>query len=246
LCTSIVITSGKGGTGKSTCTGAIATALALMGNKTLCIDCDVGLKNLDLILGLSDEALWDFSDVLNGNTDIKTAIIPHPKVSNLFLLSAPSNMTADEIDSDSFADMVNSLKKDYDYCLIDSPAGIGSGFKLASSVADMAIIVATADSSSLRDGQKTVSILSSRGIENVRLLVNRVNPKTLNKIRRNVDDIIDMVGAQLIGIISEDISVPLAAENETPLILYGAKYAYDQFYRVARRITGERVLLNKL
>lgn len=246
MCTSIVITSGKGGTGKTTCTGAIATALALLGKRTLCIDCDVGLKNLDLVLGLTDDALWDFSDVLSGSTDMTKAVVRHPKIENLFFLSAPSGMTADEIDPYEFSGLINSVKEDYDYCLIDSPAGIGGGFRLACSVADMAVIVITPDSSSLRDGQKTVSVLSSLGMDNVRLLVNRINPRMLGKIKKNVDDMIDTVGAQLIGLVSEDESVPLAAENETPLILFGAKYAYGEFYRVARRLMGERVLLTKL
>lgn len=246
MCTTIVITSGKGGTGKTTCTGAIAAALALLGKRTLCIDCDIGLRNLDLNLGLTDVSLWDFSDVLSGSTELSTAVIPHPEIENLFFLSAPSGITADEIDPAEFAELIGSVREAYDFCLIDSPAGIGSGFRLACSAADMAIIVANPDAFSLRDGQKTAAVLSGLGIGNIRLLVNRVNPRMLKKIKKNVDDIIDTVGAQLIGLISEDGSIPLAAENETPLMLFGAKYAYDEFYRVARRLTGERVLLTKL
>ena len=244
--TSIVITSGKGGTGKTTCTGAVGTALAMLGKRTLLVDCDIGLKNLDIILGLTDSSLWDFSDVLSGAAGIGKAAVPHPRVENLYFLPAPTDPTPEGIDEGMFRELISSLKEDYDFVLIDSPAGVGSGFKLACSAADMAIIVATADASSLRDGQKTCTLLESMGIENIRLIVNRVSPKLMRKMRKNVDDIIDTVGAQLIGVISEDKSVPMAAESEQPLILYGAKYAYDQFYRVARRLLGENVPLGKI
>lgn len=244
--TSIVITSGKGGTGKTTCTGAIGAALAMLGRRTLCIDCDIGLKNLDIILGLTDSSLWDFSDVLSGAADLNKAVISHPRIENLYFLSAPANPSPDGIDAERFIELISSLKEEYEFVLIDSPAGVGSGFQLACSAADMAIIVANPDASSLRDGQKTCALIESMGIDNIRLIVNRVNPKLLRKMSKNVDDIIDAVGAQLIGVISEDKSVPLSAEKEQPLILYGAKYAYDQFYRVARRLTGEDVRLSKI
>lgn len=244
--TSIVITSGKGGTGKTTCTGAVGTALAMLGKRTLLIDCDIGLKNLDIILGLTDSALWDFSDVISGEVTVEKAVKAHPCVENLYFLSAPTDPSPDGVAADRFGELITSLKKDYDFVLIDSPAGVGSGFRLACCAADMAIIVANPDASSLRDGQKTCALIESMGVDSIRLIVNRVNPRLLRRMRKNVDDIIDTVGAQLIGVISEDRSVPLAAEKDQPLILYGAKYAYDQFYRVARRLTGEDVPLGKI
>ena len=244
--TAIVMTSGKGGTGKTTSTAAIAEALALMGRKTLCIDCDVGLKNLDLSLGLTDNVLWDFGDVLCGRIAAAEAVIPHGEIEGLFFLPAPNEEMPDDIDPGAFSELIASLKEDYDYILLDSPAGLGAGFRLSAAGADMAIVVSTGDSTSLRDGQKTVSALSRHGVKDIRLLVNRVEPKNLRRINATVDDIIDAVGAQLIGIISEDPSVSLAANLERPLMLYGAKNIEGQFSRVARRITGERVFLSGL
>ena len=243
--TSIVITSGKGGTGKTTCAGAIGHALASLGKKVLLIDCDIGLANLDIILGLTDKALWDFSDILSGTAGAERAVIAHPSIENLYFLPAPSVASAQDIAASDFSRLVSSLCEEYDFVILDSPAGVGTGFELACRAADMAVIVTTSDSTSLRDGQRVCVLLHEFGIENVRLIVNRVDPKMMKKIRRNVDDIIDSVGAQLIGIVSEDESIPLAANNEKPLLLFGAKYAYAQFYRIARRLTGEDVPLGK-
>ena len=168
---SIVVTSGKGGTGKTTCTAAIAQALAGLGNKVLAIDCDIGLKNLDLAMGLTDDAVWDFSDVISGRVEAQSAIIPHPDIENLFFLSAPSDMLSDDVDPALFSSLIKSAKSDYDYILMDSPAGLGSGFRLAASSADMAILVSTWDAASLRDGQKTVGILRRIGVGDVKLIV---------------------------------------------------------------------------
>lgn len=243
--TSIVMTSGKGGTGKTTSTAAIAEALALLGKKTLCIDCDVGLKNLDLALGLTDSVLWDFGDVLRGSISAKEALLPHGEIEGLCFLSAPGEDEPGDIDPEAFKELIRSFKEDFDFVLLDSPAGLGSGFRLAASGADMAIVVSTGDSTSLRDGQKTVSYLTHLGVKNIKLLVNRVDPKNLRRINATVDDIIDAVGAQLIGIITEDPAVSLAANLETPLMLFGAKNIEGQFSRVARRLTGERVFLSR-
>lgn len=244
--TVIVIASGKGGTGKTTCTGALSTALSMQGHRTVCLDCDVGLKNLDLTLGLTDTALWDFSDVMEGRVPLDEALCRHPQAENLWFLPAPSHLTVDDVNEEEFLSLIGTLRDKFDYCLIDAPAGLGRGFKLASAGADIAIVISTADASSLRDGQRTVAELRSGGVEDVRLIVNRVRPGAFRRMKATVDDIIDAVGAQLIGLVSEDDSVSLAANLETPLMIFGAKYAYDQFLRIARRIVGERVPLGKV
>lgn len=243
---SIIVTSGKGGTGKTTCTAAMAHALALLGHRTLAIDCDIGLKNLDLALGLADDALWDFSDILEGRAEADTAVIQHPAIENLFFLSAPSDIFSEEVDPEAFKTLIKDFTTRYDYVLMDSPAGLGSGFRLAASAADMAIVVSTWGSASLRDGQKTAAVLRSFGIGDVRLIVNRVDPQSFRRTKSTVDDIIDIVGAQLIGVVSEDEAVAVAANMEKPLLSFGEKRVTDQFMRIARRITGERVLLGRI
>lgn len=243
--TSIVIASGKGGTGKTACTAAIGSFLAAMGHPTLCVDCDAALKNLDLTLGLSDAVLWDFRDVLRGKLSASEAVVSHPRIDGLCFLSAPADLELEPGDAEKFRDLVSRLKDRYDYILLDSPAGIGPGFRLAASAADMAIIVATGDLTSLRDGQRTAMELRSLGVGELRLIVNRVSPRAYRRVRRDVDEIIDAVGARLIGVVSEDENVGEAGNLQIPLFIYGSRRAWGQFRDIARRIDGQRVPLGK-
>lgn len=244
--TCIVITSGKGGTGKTTASGAIGSCLAALGHRTICIDCDIGLKNLDMVLGLTDIAVTDFTDVLDGRTSLEDAATEHPKIKNLFFLGAPTIFSPEDIDRDAMADLIKSAKDKFDYCIIDCPAGIGPGFRLAAQSADMAIVVATGDGVTLRCCQRTVSELKNLGIENIRLLMNKIKPRRFKYTRSTIDDAIDVVGAQLIGVISEDESVVLSAASEIPLALYDSKRAAEQFLRVAYRIKGIHLPLGRI
>ena len=244
--TCIVVTSGKGGTGKTTTVGAVSSCLAALGHKTLCIDCDIGLKNLDMVLGLTDFATTDFSDVLSGALSLKEAVLEHPVIKNLSFLSAPTTLTPDEIDEKLWAALIKEAKDTYDYCIIDCPAGIGRGFSLAARHADMAIVVATGDGVTLRCCQRTVQELKALGLTNIRLLMNKVKPKRFKFTRSTIDDAIDIVGAQLLGVVSEDESVVLSAASETPLALYDSKRAAEQFLRAAYRIKGVHLPLGKI
>lgn len=243
--TSILMTSGKGGTGKTTCCAALASQLAGLGRKTVCVDCDAALRNLDLVLGLSERVLWDFMDVLNGRVSATDAVTPHPVIRNLWFLSAPTALVS-ESEAAGFQSLMRELCAEFDYVLLDCPAGIGDGFKLAASGADMAVIVSTGDLTSLRDGQRTAAELRGMGVENIRLLVNRVRPRAYRRVRRNIDEIIDTVGARLIGVIREDDRVAEAGNLEIPLMLYRAKRVNRQFSRVARRVSGEKVPLGRI
>ncbi len=240
-----VITSGKGGTGKTTSAAAIASCLAALGHKTLCLDCDVGLKNLDLALGLTDLAVMDFSDVISGRVELTDAVTAHPSIDGLFFLSAPSYISPECISIEEMCLIMEKIRGEYEYCLIDSPAGLGAGFRLAACCADSAIVVSTFDASSLRDGQRTVAELLSLGMKDIRLLVNRVRPKLFRRICATVDDIIDAVGARLIGLIPEDDDVIIAGSLEKPLVLHSRGAAARQFLAVAKRITGIEIPLGK-
>ncbi|NLT15275.1 MAG: septum site-determining protein MinD [Clostridiales bacterium] len=239
----IVVASGKGGTGKTTSVGAISSCLAALGQKTLCMDCDAGLRNLDIIIGMTDYAVTDFSDVLSGFIGLDEAITEHPKISGLCFLPAPAFDGPDEIDPKAMSALMEQIRERFDYCLIDSPAGIGPGFRLAAQNADMAIIVTTGDISSMRDGQRVFGELRNMGVEEIRLIVNRVNPKSFRRIETTVDDIIDTIGAKLLGIVEEDEAVFFSSNRETPLILFGNKKAALQFLHIAQRITGARIPL---
>jgi len=243
--TAIVITSGKGGTGKTTTAAALSSFLAARGSRVLCVDCDVGLKNLDLSLGLTDTLVPDFTDVLDGRLS-PDAAAAHPQILNLFFLSAPSGLRPEEIDPEAMAAFVRQAKDAFDYCVIDSPAGMGAGFRLALTCADRAIVVTTGDASSLRDGQRVVAELHRLEIPDVRVLVNRVRPRLLRRTCATVDDIIDAVGARLIGIVSEDETVSVAANLETPLFCVSDSRAAAQFRRIAARVDGEELPLGKI
>lgn len=239
----IVITSGKGGTGKTTTAAAVASCLAALGHRTLCVDFDAGLKNLDISLGMTDFAVTDFLDVLQGRAFLEDACTEHLKIPGLYFLSAPAFAGHEEIDPPAMARFYAACRAEFDYCLVDCPAGMGAGFSLAAAGADTAIIVATGDSASMRDGARVTGALSSLGVSDIRLLVNRIRPRQLRRIRATVDDVIDTVGARLIGLVSEDDAVYLAANTGVPLVLYSRKGAAMQYLRAARRIAGESLPL---
>jgi septum site-determining protein MinD len=241
----IVVASGKGGTGKTTSVGAISSCLAALGHKTLCMDCDAGLRNLDIIIGMSDYVVSDFSDVLGGLVSLDEAVSVHPKISGLYFLPAPAFTRPEDIDPDAMASLVGQIRDNFDYCLIDAPAGIGPGFRLAAAGADAAVIIATGDISSLRDGQRVAEELRSMGVEEIRLVVNRVHPRSFRRIGATIDDAIDSVGAVLIGLVEEDEAVFYASNTETPLILYERKKAAQRFLKIAQRIAGERIPLSR-
>lgn len=236
--TVITVTSGKGGTGKTTVTGGVASCLARLGKSVLCIDMDIGLRNLDISLGLSDRALMDFADVALGNCPLGRAAVSHPDLPGLSLLTAPMRLSP-RLTYDRVRALLNTARLRYDYILIDSPAGLGPGFQLAVCGADRALVVATNDASSLRDAQRTVEELSQ--LRQVHLVMNRIQPKLLRQLRTTIDDAMDAAGLPLIGVIPEDKRVILAANMGRPLILEGRRGAANACLNIAKRIEGHRV-----
>ena len=241
----IVITSGKGGTGKSSLTGGVGSCLAAMGRRVLCIDGDVGLRNLDLILGMSDQALMDFTDVIEGRCTLKEAPVEHRRIKNLFLLTAPVFTPTEEIPVLAMANLIRSAKKQFDYVFIDAPAGIGAGFRLAIAGADRAIIAATCDVASLRDAQRTASLLEGR-VTTCHLVVNRVKPKLLRRLNSTIDDAMDFTGLPLLGLVPEDERVSIAANQGVPIITVANKGAPTAYHRIARRLEDETVPIPRL
>lgn len=242
--TAIVITSGKGGTGKTSTAGGVASCLAAMGNKVLCLDCDVGLRNLDLTLGLTDLALMDFTDVIEGRCSLEKAAVESRDIKNLFLLTAPVTLP-DSVDENGMLRLMRDIRADYDYCIIDCPAGVGTGFRLATCAADRAILVSNPDFAALRDGQAAVQRLRQLDIP-IHLVVNRLRPRLLRKLRMDVDDAMDNTGLPLIGVVPEDERVPLSAARGTPVIQTTRRGAALAYYHIAQRITGQRVPLMRI
>ena len=242
--TSIVITSGKGGTGKTSLTGGIAAALSKLGKSVLCIDMDIGLRNLDISLGLNDRALMDFTDVAEGRCPLSRAAVQHPNLPGLFLLTAPMTLSP-TLKKEDVRALLNTARTYYDYILIDSPAGLGTGFQLATCGADRALVVATNDASSLRDAQRTVSELDH--IRQVHLVMNRIQPKLLRRLRTTIDDAMDAAGLPLLGVVPEDPQVILSANLGQPLILStGRQGAATACTNIARRLDGQRVPIMRI
>lgn len=241
--TVITVTSGKGGTGKTTVTGGVASCLARLGKTVLCIDMDIGLRNLDISLGLSDRALMDFADVALGNCPLARAAVSHPDLPNLSLLTAPMRL-APQVTAGSIRALLRTARDRYDYIFIDCPAGLGPGFQLATCGADRALVVATNDASSLRDAQRAVEELYH--LRQVHLVMNRIQPKLLRELRTTIDDAMDAAGLPLIGVIPEDRRVILAANMGRPLILEGRRGAANACLNIAKRIEGYRVPIMRI
>lgn len=241
--TAIVITSGKGGTGKTSITGAVAAALAKLGRSVLCIDMDIGLRNLDISLGLSDRALMDFSDVAQGRCPLSRAAVQHPLLPGLYLLTAPMSLSP-TLTVEQVCTLIATARTYYDYILIDSPAGLGTGFRLAIAGADRAIVVATNDATSLRDAQRTVGELEH--IHQVHLVMNRIQPKLLRRLRTTIDDAMDTAGLPLIGVVPEDPQVILSANLGQPLILSGSQGAATACTNIAKRLDGQRIPIMRI
>ena len=243
--TVIVVTSGKGGTGKTSLTGGVASCLAALGQKVLCIDLDIGLRNLDISLGMTDRALMDFTDVLEGRCTLERSAVEHPVIRGLYLLTAPVRPTPDALDEEKMRAMLLQARQRFDYILIDSPAGLGSGFRLATCGADRAVVVSTNDSSALRDAQRTVVELGRR-VDTIHLVMNRIQPKLLRRLRTTIDDAMDAAGLPLLGVVPEDSQVILAANTGEPLILFSRKGAALAYLNIAKRLMGQRVPLMKI
>ncbi len=240
-----VVTSGKGGTGKTTLCAGIASCLAAEGARVLCIDADVGLRNLDISLGMADCAVVSFEDVLAGRASLSDAA-QSSAIPGLFLLTAPLNTEPECLDPVAFASLIQQARDQFDWCLIDAPAGIGAGFRFAISAADSALVVCTADPASLRDAARTADLLTESGILDIRLAVNRVTVKLYRRMATTIDDVMDTVGLPLLGIVPDDYEVSLAAAAGTPLILRTSHGAAEACLHLARRLSGKKVPLMRL
>lgn len=236
----IAVTSGKGGTGKTSLTAGVSVALALHGQTVLCIDTDIGLKNLDLSLGMSDRVMMDFSDVITGRCSLERACAPHPQLNNLHLLTAPMSYSQ-MLTPHAMIPMVEFAARQYDYIMLDSPAGVGRGFELATCAAHRALLVSTTDASSLRDARRAVEELSH--VRKLHLVMNRVQPKLLKKLETTLDHAMDKAGLQLVGVVPEDERVMIYA-NQGKLVVQERRAGAGRAYtNIARRLMGQNIPL---
>lgn len=236
----IAVLSGKGGTGKTSVCAGLAEAMAQSGLKVLCIDCDVGLRNLDIALGISELGTISFLDVCNGEYPLDAATA-HPVYPNLRFLTAPMNCHAEDIDRLNFWKMLDQARKQFHYIFIDAPAGVDAGFSLAATSADRVILVTGSDPAAIRDARQAADRLELLGKTNVRLVVNRISKKMAEAMTLTVDDIMDQAGLPLLGIVPEDPNVVLAAAFRQPLLGFTNKGAAAACRRIAKRLQGMKV-----
>ena len=234
----VAFLSGKGGTGKTSVCAGIATALAEEGKRVLCIDCDVGLRNLDISLGISDSGALSFLDITEGHYPIERAA-KHPVYPNLSFLTAPMNCPVEKIDAESFGKMLRQARAEFDYIFLDAPAGVDAGFRLVSAAADRFLLVTGAGPAAVRDAARVGDLLELMGKKDVRLVVNRVDRDMLSMVRLTIDDVMDSAGLPLTGIVLEDPNVTLAASFGQPLLKYARRSPAAKAYRkIAKRIQG--------
>ena len=236
----IVITSGKGGVGKTTTSANIGTALAKNGNSVVLVDTDIGLRNLDLLLGLENRIVYTLVDVVEERCKLKQALVKDKKNPNLYLLAAAQTRDKSSVSAEQLKKITEKLKKDYDYVIIDCPAGIEDGFKTAIAGASEAIIVTTPEMSAVRDADRIIGLLeAAEGIESYKLLINRVRP---NMIKSNdmmsVEDVENILSCQKIGVIPEDIGIITSTNRGEPIVNDEKSLAGKAYINVAKRITG--------
>ena len=219
-------------------------ALAQMGHPTLCFDCDIGLRNLDIALSMTDRAVMDFTDVLSNCCTLDEAVAPHPKQKNLYLLTAPTRLHGTEIDMEKLRALFDEIREKFDYCLVDAPAGLDAGFHMASTTCDRAIVVTTTDPTALRDAQRTVAELE--GIRQVHLVMNRIQPKLLRKLRTTIDDAMNAAGLPLAGVVPEDPQVILCANQGIPLASQRRRGATLACWNIAQRLEGNQIPIMRI
>ncbi len=244
----IVITSGKGGVGKTTTTANIGTALALTGKKVCLVDTDIGLRNLDVVMGLENRIIYDLVDAAEGRCRLQQALIKDKRFEHLYLLPAAQTKDKSAVTPEQMVEIVNELKQDFDYILIDCPAGIEQGFKNAVAGADKAIVVTTPEVSSVRDADRIIGLLEQEEqIEPPRLIVNRIrNHMMKSGDMLDVDEIVSILAIDLLGIVADDDNVIKASNSGEPIALDPSTKASIAYRNIARRILGESVPLLSL
>ncbi len=240
----IVVTSGKGGVGKTTTSANVATGLAKLGEKVCVIDVDVGLRNLDSIMGLEGRVVYDLVDVIEGKCKLRQAMIKDKRVEDLYLIPASGTRDKDALTIEGMHELVRKLLEEEGMTrvILDSPAGIEAGFKTAAAPAQAALVVVNPESSSIRDADRIIGLLEPQGITEVRLVINRLRPKMVAREEMlSIEDVVSLLGAKPIGIIPEDENILVSTNKGTPIVLDTKFKAGSAFWDTARRIHGEDV-----
>jgi len=243
----IVVTSGKGGVGKTTTSANIGTALALQGKKVCLVDTDIGLRNLDVVMGLENRIIYDLVDVVEGRCRLSQALIKDKRFEELYLLPAAQTKDKHAVNPDQVKTMIEELKRDFEYVIIDCPAGIEQGFKNAIAGADKAIVVTTPENAAVRDADRIIGLLENEGIRGPKLIINRVRQNMMKSGEMlGIDEICQVLAIDLIGVVPDDEQVIKAANEGEPTVLNPTSRASIAYRNIARRILGDAVPLMSL
>ena len=238
----IVITSGKGGVGKTTTSANVGTALALQGKRVVLIDADIGLRNLDVVMGLENRIVCDLVDVVEGRCRLNQALIKDKRFDGLYLLPAAQTRDKNAVSPEQMKKLCDTLREDFDYILVDCPAGIEQGFKNAIAGADRALIVTTPEVSAVRDADRIIGLLESNGVSHMHLIINRVR---MHMVKRGdmmaVEDVVGFLAIELIGVVPDDENIVIATNKGEPATAEGTSLAGKAFRNIARRVLGEEV-----
>lgn len=242
----IVVTSGKGGVGKTTTTANIGTGLALMGKKVVVVDADIGLRNLDVVMGLENRIVYDLVDIVEKKCKIKQGLIRDKRLEGLYLIPAAQTKDKTAVNPAQMKELTDELKESFDYVLVDCPAGIEQGFKNAIAGADRALVVTTPEVSAVRDADRIIGLLDAAGINDHKLIVNRIRPDMVKRgDMMDVDDILDILAVDLIGIVPDDEAIVISTNRGEPVVNDKISLAGRAYYNIASRIIGNEVpLLN--
>ncbi len=242
--TVITVTSGKGGVGKTTTTANIAAALAHANQRVIVVDGDIGLRNLDLVLGLENRIVYDLIDVVEGRCSLTQALVRDPRSPALWLLPAAQTRDKSDISVEQMVRVCNALRQYADFVLVDSPAGIEHGFQASVAPADRVLIVTTSDVSALRDADKVIYLLERDWRKPPGLVINRYNPRLAQKGEmRSIDDVLDILAIDLLGVVPEDSSIVLASDRGQPAVYDGKVSAAQAYRNIAQRLLGNNVPL---
>ena len=237
----IVVTSGKGGVGKTTTSANVGTGLAMLGEKVILIDTDIGLRNLDVVMGLENRIVYNLVDVVEGNCRLKQALIKDKRYPNLYLLPSAQTRDKTSVSPGQMCKLTDDLREDFDYILLDCPAGIEQGFKNAIAGADRAIVVTTPEVSAIRDADRIIGLLEANDLRDIHLIINRLRPDMIARgDMMSVDDVMDILAIPLMGTIPDDEAIVISTNQGEPLA--GTNTPSGQAYLdISRRIMGEEI-----
>ncbi|HHX50568.1 MAG TPA: septum site-determining protein MinD [Clostridia bacterium] len=243
----IVVTSGKGGVGKTTTAANIGTGLALLGKKVVLVDTDIGLRNLDVVMGLENRIVYDIVDAVKGHCRLKQALIKDKRFEDLFLLPAAQTKDKTSVSEDQMRELSGQLQQEFDYVVIDCPAGIEQGFKNAIAGAEKAVVVTTPEVAAVRDADRIVGLLEAAEFEEPKLVINRIRPDMVKKgDMMDIDDMIEILAIDLLGVVPEDEAIVISTNKGEPAVLDKNSRAGEAYRNISRRVAGENVPLMHL